>query len=253
MKINEVAKLTGITVRTLHYYDEIGLLSPSEITESGYRLYNDASLETLQQILFFRELEFSLNDIKEMMTNPGYEKEEALCKHRELLLKRRARIDNLINLLDRTVKGNNTMSFQEFDMTEIEKAKKEYAVEVKNRWGHTEAYAESKEKTANYDKAKWKFLSGEGAEILKEFGEYRDLPVDSEKVQNLVKKWQSYITDNFYRCTKEILSGLGLMYIGDSRFKENIDKNGKGTAEFMANAIAVYCKIEEKVDREVSR
>lgn len=253
MKINEVAKLTGITVRTLHYYDEIGLLPPSEITESGYRLYNDASLETLQQILFFRELEFPLNDIKEMMTNPGYEKEEGLCKHRELLLKKRARIDDLINLLDCTMKGNNTMSFQEFDMTEIEKAKREYAEEVKNRWGHTKAYAENKEKTASYDKAKWKFLSGEGAEILKEFGECRELSPDSAKAQDLVKKWQSYITDNFYNCTKEILSGLGLMYIGDQRFTENIDKNGKGTAEFMANAIAVYCKIEGNVDGEVSR
>lgn len=252
MKINEVAKLTGITVRTLHYYDEIGLLSPSEITESGYRLYNDDSLETLQQILFFRELEFPLNDIKEMMTNSGYKKEEALCKHRELLLKKRTRIDNLINLLDRTMKGNNTMSFQEFDMTEIEKAKKEYAEEVKERWGHTEAYAESKRKTASYDETKWKFLNGEGAAILKEFGECRDFPPNSEKAQVLVKKWQSYITDNFYSCTKEILSGLGLMYIGDSRFTENIDKNGKGTAEFMASAIAIYCKIEEKVDGEVS-
>lgn len=241
MKINEVAKLTGVTVRTLHYYDEIGLLSPSEITEVGYRLYDNTALETLQQILFFRELEFSLSDIKEIMTNPNYNKDEALRKHRELLIKKRSRLDNLISLLDNTLKGDNTMSFQEFDITEIEKAKREYANEVKERWGHTDAYAESEEKTAGYDDAQWKLLIGEGAVILKEFGECRGLLPGSIEAQALVEKWQSYITTSFYNCTKEILSCLGMMYIGDERFTENIDKNGKGTAEFMANAIAIYC------------
>ncbi|WP_090245321.1 MerR family transcriptional regulator [Eubacterium barkeri] len=241
MKINEVAKLTGVTVRTLHYYDEIGLLKPSETTAAGYRLYNSTVLETLQQILFFRELDFSLKDIKEIMTDPNYDKANALTKHRELLLQKRSRIDDLIGLLDNTLKGERDMSFKQFDNTEFEATKKKYATEVKERWGNTAAYAESEEKTSSYDQTQWKMLSGEGEAILQAFGENRNIQPDSNEAQILVKKWQDYITANFYNCTKEILSCLGLMYIGDERFTQKIDQNGKGTAEFMAAAIEVFC------------
>lgn len=241
LKINQVATLTGVTVRTLHYYDEIGLLKPSEITKSGYRLYDNTALETLQQILFFKELDFSLNDIKEIMTNPHYDRDEALNKHKTLLVQKRNRLNSLIDLLNHTLKGENNMSFKQFDMTEIERAKKEYAAEVKERWGNTSAYAESETKTHNYDDAQWKILNGEGAAILREFGEYRKIAPDSDTAQELVEKWQHYITANFYNCTKEILSCLGLMYVGDERFTKNIDKNREGTAQFMANAIAIYC------------
>lgn len=241
MKINEVAKLTGVTVRTLHYYDEIGLLKPSEITAAGYRLYNRTALETLQQILFFRELDFPLNDIKEIMTNPQYNRENALKKHRELLLQKRNRLDAFIDLVDRTLKGEQDMSFKQFDRTEFEATKKKYAAEVKERWGGTAAYAESEEKTNGYDDARWNILSGEGKAILQAFGESRAIQPESEEAQALVEKWQGYITANFYHCTKEILSCLGLMYVGDARFTKNIDQNGEGTAAFMAAAIAFYC------------
>lgn len=242
MKINEVAKLTGVTVHTLHYYDQIGLLPPSKITKSGYRLYNNNALETLQQILFFKELEFSLSDIKEIMTNPHYDKNEALHKHKNLLIQRRNRLNNLIELVDHTIKGDSDMSFKQFDMIEIEKAKKEYAAEVKARWGHTDAYAESEQKTASYDDTQWKILNVEGTAILKEFSECKELLPDSIEAQALVKKWQAYISDTFFNCTKKILSCLGMMYIGDERFTQNIDRNGTGTAQFMADAIALYCK-----------
>lgn len=242
MKINEVAKLTGVTVRTLHYYDEIGLLKPDEITGAGYRLYNNTTLEILQQILFFRELDFSLKDIKEIMTNPRYDKEESLSKQRNLLLKKRKHIDNLISLVDNTLRGDIDMSFKQFDMTEFEAAKKKYATEVKKRWGNTAAYTENEKKTDSYDTAQWKMLSGEGEAILQEFGENRAIQPDSKEAQALVKKWQDYITANFYNCTKEILSCLGLMYVGDGRFTQNIDQNGEGTAAFMSAAIEIYCR-----------
>ncbi|MEG1863001.1 MAG: MerR family transcriptional regulator [Oscillospiraceae bacterium] len=241
MKINEVAKLTGVTVRTLHYYDEIGLLSPSEITQAGYRLYHSSEIELLQQILFFRELDFSLNDIKEIMGNPNYNRANALTKHRELLLQKRNRIDDLIGLVESALKGENDMSFKQFDNSEFEDTKKKYAQEVKERWENTAAYAESEEKIMGYDQDKLKILSGEGAAILGEFGKNRDIKADSDEAQALVKKWQDYITANFYNCTKEILSCLGLMYIADERFTQNIDKNGEGTAAFMAAAIEIYC------------
>ena len=129
MKVSEVAKLTGVTVRTLHYYDEIGLLKPSKVTEAGYRLYSNADLEILQQILFFRELDFSLSDIREIMLNPTYSRETALQNHRELLLQKRKHIDGLISLVDKTLKGDNDMSFKQFDTTEIKNSRKEYAAE----------------------------------------------------------------------------------------------------------------------------
>ena len=158
MKISDVAKLTGVTIRTLHYYDEIGLLKPSEVTEAGYRVYNDTDLEVLQQILFFRELDFSLEDIRKIMQNPAYEKEGALRKQKELLLQKRRRLDSLISLVDKTLKGEQDMSFQQFDTTEIEEAKKKYAAEAKQRWGTTAAYAEYEKRrtvTATHSKKCW--------------------------------------------------------------------------------------------------
>lgn len=241
MKINEVAKLTGVTVRTLQYYDKIGLLVPSDMTPSGYRIYNEDSLSDLQQILFFRELGFSLRDIKEIMTNSHYDKQEALKKHKEILLQKSDRLNQLIILVDNTIKGDNTMNFNAFDMTKIEENKKKYAAEVKDRWGSTAAFQESQEKTENYDSKKWNMLNEESGAILKAFGENRQLSPDSQQASQLVKQWQAYITANFYNCTKEILAGLGLMYIEDERFKQNIDQYGEGTAAFMEKAIESYC------------
>lgn len=241
MRISEVAKLTGITVRTLHYYDEIGLLKPSEITEAGYRLYSREDLEILQQILFFRELDFPLSQIKEIMNNPNYDKEEALKKQKELLIQQRQRIEGLIKLIEKRIEGDNNMSFKEFDMNEIEENKKKYAKEVKERWGTSKAYEESEKKTSSYNKEKWGDINQETSEIFKGFAELRNSDPGSEEVQELVRRWQKYITDNFYTCTNEILSGLGLMYVEDERFKENLDKNGEGTVKLMAEAIKIYC------------
>ena len=241
MKINDVAKLTGITVRTLHYYDEIGLLKPSKITDAGYRIYDEKNLETLQQILLFREMNFPLSEIKEIISNPKFDRIDALEKHKNLLIKKRQRLDNLINLVNNTIKGENDMSFKEFDMTEIEATKKKYAKEVKERYGKTDAYKEYEVKTKNYDKDKWNDVNTEANEIFKTFADNKDKAPESEEVQELVKRWQSHITKNYYNCTKEILASLGLMYVNDERFKKNIDKCGEGTAEFMSKAIEVYC------------
>ena len=242
MKISDVARLTGITVRTLHYYDEIGLLKPSEFTQAGYRVYNDTDLEVLQQILFFRELDFSLEDIRKIMQNPAYEKKSALRKQKELLLQKRSRLDSLIALVDKTLKGEQDMSFRQFDTAKIEETKKKYAEEAKQRWGDTSAYAEYEKKSRSYSDAQQNMLDGEGAGILSEFGQNRSLAPDSAQAQALVKKWQAYITSNYYTCTKEILSCLGQMYVGDARFTQHIDQYGAGTAAFMAAAIEIYTR-----------
>ena len=242
MKISEVAKLTGLTVRALHYYDEIGLLKPGEVTNAGYRVYSDADLEILQQILFFRELDFPLNDIKEIMLNPNYDKEIALQKHKELLLQKRERIDDLIVLIEQTLKGECDMSFKEFDKTAIEDSKRQYAAEAKQRWGKTDAYAEYEAKTKKYDDNKWNATNDESNAILSEFGQIRHLDPAGQEAQALVQKWQDHITRSYYTCTKQILAGLGQMYVGDERFMKNIDKHGEGTAAFMAAAIEVFCR-----------
>jgi DNA-binding transcriptional MerR regulator len=242
LKINDVAKLTGVTVRTLHYYDEIGLLKPEEVNQSGYRIYTEKSLERLQQILFFRELDFPLEEIKGLMEDPLYDEKLAMRSHMELLIKKRERLDRIIGLLNNKIEGDEKMSFKEFDSTEIQAVKEKYAQEVKERWGSTDAYKESHEKTKGYDENQWKDVLGKGGSILQEFADCRECSPDSQEAQKLVGKWQDYITDNFYTCTREILSCLGMMYIGDERFTENIDRHGKGTAEFMAKAIEIYCR-----------
>lgn len=242
MNISRVAKLTGVTVRTLHYYDEIGLLKPSQVTEAGYRVYDDADLEVLQQILFFRELDFSLEDIRKIMQNPAYEKESALRKQRELLEQKRSRLDSLISLVDKTLKGERDMSFRQFDTTEIEATKKKYAEEARRRWGGTAAYAEYEKRTSRAGDAQQKMLDDEGTMLLREFGRNRSLAPDSPEAQALVKKWQDYITAHFYTCTKEILSCLGQMYVGDERFTQHIDGYGAGTAAFMSAAIEAYTR-----------
>lgn len=240
MKVSDVAKLTGITIRTLHYYDEIGLLKPSEVTGAGYRVYNDSDLEVLQQILLLRELDFSLEDIREIMRKPAYNKKDALQKQRVLLLQERNRLDGLISLVDKMLKGEQDMSFQQFDTTKIEETKQKYAAEAKQRWGNTAAYAGYESKQGSYSDVQRKMLDDEGAAILNEFGKKRSLAPDSTDAQALVKKWQTYITAHYYNCTKEILSCLGQMYVGDERFAQHIDQYGEGTAAFMSAAIEAY-------------
>ena len=127
MKINEAARLAGVTERTLRYYDRIGLLRPSGMTDGGYRLYDGAAMQRLQQILFFRELGFPLAQIREIMDSPGYDRDEALRRHRALLIAERDRLNGLIELAERTLKGESDMSFDAFDRSEIERQRDAYA------------------------------------------------------------------------------------------------------------------------------
>ncbi|GFZ33087.1 MerR family transcriptional regulator [Clostridium zeae] len=148
--VKQVSDLTGISVRSLHYYDEIGLLKPSEITEAGYRLYDDEALKALQQILFFKELDISLKDVKEIMGSPYFDKMEALENQKKLLLVKRKRLDDLIELINKTLKGESEMSFKEFDMSEyykvLEDFKTEHEDKVIKMYGSIEKYNERIEK-----------------------------------------------------------------------------------------------------------
>lgn len=230
-------------VRTLHYYDEIGLLKPAFIDEqNGYRDYDEKSLRRMVEILFYRELDFSLKSILEILSSPDYDKAAAIYKQKELLTLKKERLERLISALDEAEKGEIPMNT--FNNNEYEAARKQYADEAKQRWGNTDAYKESEQKTADYSADKWNDVNAGLNAVLAEFAvalKGGAVP-ESEIAQSLVKKLQQYITDNFYTCTNEILAGLGQMYVADDRFKSNIDKNGAGTAEFISEAIRIYCK-----------
>ena len=242
LQVSEMAKLCGVSVRTLHYYDEIGLLRPETAAGSGYRWYGAAEVSRMQQILFFRELDFPLKEIAAILSDPHYDRQQALERQMELLTMKRDRLDGLLRLLDQELKGETTMSFREFDRSDIEAHREKYAAEVKERWGGTEAYRESEARTAQYTKEDFDTQVQGMQAIFARFAALRGENPAVPEVQALVGEWQQFITDHYYNCTKEILAGLGQMYTADERFRENLDQNGKGTAEFMSRAIAIYCE-----------
>lgn len=240
--VKAVASLCGISVRTLHYYDEIGILKP-ETSENGYRVYSDDDLEKLMQILFFRELEIPLSKIKAILSNPDFNKAEVLLKHKEILQKKQERLRNLIRSIDEIVeKGFDQTMLKDFDMREIENAKKKYGEEAKERWGGTDAYHESQKRTSAYTKEEWTKITAEANTIFAEFAGSIDKAPQSDEVQGLVKKWQDHISKYYYQCTNDILADLGQMYVADERFTENINQYGEGAAQLMSEAIAIYCK-----------
>ena len=238
MQIKEFAEFAGVSVRTLHYYDEIGLLAPAYVDHiTGYRYYDEKSLLRMQEILFYRELDFSLKHIGEILSSPNYDTNKALEEQKKLLILKKERLERLILAIDGAVKGENIM--KAFDNSEFDK----YKVEAKAKWGKTEAYQEHAEKTKNYSKDKWGSLVELMNDIMAEFAVCmkNGANPNSAEAQNLVKMLQNHITENYYTCTNEILAGLGQMYVADERFKNNIDKHGDGTAEFIREAIEVYC------------
>lgn len=233
--VKEISRLTGISVRTLHYYDEINLLKPTETTDAGYRLYDDTALERLHSILLFRELQFPLGEIKAILDSNGFDKEAALKEQIKLLEMQKNRLDKIIDSARKLLmKGNDNMNFSAFNKSEIDK----YADEAKRKWENTAAYKEFAEKHSDSDDKAEEFM-----QIFAEIGKIKHLEPDSQTVQSMIKKLQNFITENYYTCTDDILKGLGQMYIADERFKNNIDSaGGNGTAEFTAQAINTYYK-----------
>ncbi len=251
--VKKVADIVGVSVRTLQYYDKIGLLKPETISSSGYRLYSDDNLLKLQEILFFKELGFELSQIKTIMTSPNYERKAALVSHRELLIEKKKRLEKIINSVEKTldlIQGGIIMDknemFSAFDMEEIEKHKQKYAEETRQKYGNSQAYKESQEKTSKYTKDDWAKVMGKGGEIFQKIANYMDKPPSAPEVQSAIEEWRQHITESFYNCTPEIFRGLSAMYISDERFTENIDKTKPGLAKFLSSAMRIYCDNVEK-------
>ena len=240
MTVHEVSKISGVSIRALHHYDKIGLLPATEVTKAGYRLYDDKALERLQHILLFKELEFSLKEIKDILDSPGFDRSKALEQQIQLLELRKEHLQNLIDLAwgIKTI-GVKNMSFEAFDTKKID----EYAAKAKASWGQTDAYKEYEQKSEGQTKEVQQKLNIEMMDIFAQFGKIKDQKPDSEEAIGLAKKLQDHITENYYTCTNEILQSLGEMYAGGGDFTDNIDKvGGTGTAVFANEAIKALCK-----------
>ena len=238
--VKEVSLLTGVSVRALHHYDAIGLLKPTRVTEAGYRLYDDTALGRLQTILLFRQLQFPLKEIRDILDSPGFDPMEALTQQIHLLELQRQHLDNLISHARKIqTTGVFSMDFSNFDTTELE----QYTAEAKAKWGKTKAWQEYEQKAAGQTDAQ-KQSAGDGLmDIFARFGKIRHLPPESQEAQALVASLQDFITRHYYTCTKPILQGLGQLYIAGDSMTENIDKaGGEGTAQFAHDAIEIFCR-----------
>lgn len=230
--VQEVSRLSGVTIRTLRYYDRIGLLHPAARTEAGYRLYDEAALMQLMRILLLKELEIPLKDVKRLLQLSDAEQREAIGLQIKVLELKKERTEKLIALARRLQKGEGTMDFSAFDRSKEEA----YAAEAKARWGETAAYREYESKPKQPD-AEDRLMA-----IFADFGALKDGDPASDAAQAQVKALQGFISANYYTCTDEILFGLGQMYAADERFRANIDAaGGEGTAAFVKAAIEAYC------------
>ncbi|MFB4167927.1 MerR family transcriptional regulator [Virgibacillus sp. JSM 102003] len=246
MKVKEVSDLVGISVRTLHHYDAIGLLSPEETTESGYRIYSYSDLEVLQQILFFKELGFPLKKIKDIINSPSFDREEALELHRKMLLEKRSRIDEMIATIDKTTqhsKGEINMSNKEkfagFDFSH-----NPYEQEARDRWGE-KAVDESNAKINKMSKDEQKAMGEEFDKIYQELAALRHESPESDEAQAGIKVWYDYL-NKIGNYSLDAFKGLGQMYVDDERFTKNIDKYGQGLSVFMRDTMAVYADKNKK-------
>lgn len=238
--VKDVSKLTGVSVRTLHYYDAIGLLTPTKVTDAGYRMYDDTALSRLQSILLFRELQFPLKEIKEFLDSPDFNQEETIAQQIKLLELQYKHIGELISFArEIQTKGVKTMNFEVFDTNEIE----QYKAEVKSKWGNSKAYQEYEQRVVSHSEHNDSKFVNEIMSLFTDLGAMKQLPPTDKAVQEKIAALQAYINENFYTCSNDILKELGEMYVCDDRFKKNIDRfGGEGTAKFVREAIFVYCK-----------
>ena len=240
--IKKLAENAGISVRTLHYYDEIGLLKPEYRTRNGYRHYGEKAVVKLQQIMFFRELGFGLEDIKKIVSRPDFNVLEALEAHRELLIKKSARISELLKTVENTIKklkGESKMSIKEYYRGFSDEQIEKYRKEVKERWG-ADVLKESEARVMKMGKAKFSILQAEGGAIFKAIADNMDKGYDSPFVQEQVALWRDWL-ENFSHYSDEAVLGLGRAYSDHPDFAAFYRKIHKDLEEFLTKAIEYYC------------
>jgi len=237
--VNEIAKQAKISVRTLHHYDAIGLLKPTEITGAGYRLYDDAALERLYLILLFRELEFPLKDIQKILDAPDFDRNRILQQQMELLKAKANHLQNLIHLASGIkLIGVKYLEFSNWDPKKID----EYQAQAETLYSKTEAWQQWQQKRQNRTPEQSKQVNAQVMDFFTALGKIKHLSPASTEAQGWVQQLQAFFTENFYDCTPQILAGLGEMYAGGGSMTENIDAaGGKGTGAFAKQAIDIYC------------
>jgi MerR family transcriptional regulator, thiopeptide resistance regulator len=246
--VGRVAEIAGVTVRTLHHYDEIGLLTPSTRTSAGYRRYDDVDLERLQQILLYRELGFTLEEIAAIVDDPDTEAREHLRRQHQLLRDRIARLQEMVAAVELVLEahkvGVNLTPEEKFEVFG-DFDPDAYAEEAEQRWGHTDAYKESARRSARYTKEDWQRIQQETGDLMQRWIAALDAGVaaDSQAGMDLAEEHRQQITKFFYDCTLEIHTGLAEMYLADERFTAHYENQRAGLAQYvhdaiMANAVA---------------
>ncbi|WP_406303623.1 MerR family transcriptional regulator [Streptomyces sp. NBC_00885] len=240
--VGQVSAFAKVTVRTLHHYDEIGLLRPGGRSHAGHRRYEDADLDRLQQILFYRELGFPLDEVAALLDDPDADPREHLRRQHELLTGRIARLQEMAAAVEQAMEarkmGINLTPEEKFEVFG-DHDPEQYAEEAEERWGGTAQYAESQRRAARYTKDDWKRMQDE----LADWGARYDAlmadgePATGERAMDMAEEHRQHITKWFYECTYEIHTGLGEMYVSDERFRAFYDRTRPGLAGHLRDAI----------------
>lgn len=242
--VRQLAEAAGVSARTLHYYDQIGLLCPQRNPDNGYRLYDRPAALRLQQILFLRELGLSLEEIQAVLDRPDFDLLAALEQHRQALLERQERLGRLVHTVERTIfalKGNIAMDNKDLFEGFSEEQQKEYEAEVEQRWGQTEAYQQSQQRWGSYSDEKKRHILEEGREIYLELAAAMPYGPASPQAQAGIARWHQNLR-YFYEPTKEILLGLADGYNDDPRFAAFFERIHPELNQFMRQAVQYYCE-----------
>jgi DNA-binding transcriptional MerR regulator len=240
--VGEVAALGRVSVRTLHHYDEMGLVRPERRSDAGYRLYGHDDLERLQQVLFFKELGFSLEEIRAVLDDPGFDRTEALIVQRELLARKTAHLQAMIGTLDKAIEADQKgITMNEKDLFKVFGGEDptQYEDEARERWGDTDAYKESRRRTKSYTKDDWLRIKAELDAVEAEFAASMTAGTapDSPGAMALAERARLGIDQAFYPCSHEMHANLGRMYVSDSRFAKHYDDRAAGLAHYVCDAI----------------
>ncbi|RBY77642.1 MerR family transcriptional regulator [Geodermatophilus sp. TF02-6] len=242
MNVGEVAALAGVTVRTLHHYDRIGLLSPSGRTAAGYRQYSPADLDRLHQVLLYRELGFPLEEVATLLDDPSADPAEHLRRQHRLLQDRLERTRAVIAAVEKELEARAMgISLTPEERFEVfgEHDPAQYEAEVRERWGETDAYAESQRRTRGYTKEDWLRVKAEGEDVERRFAEAMraGVPADSEQAMDLAEEHRQQISRNFYDCSPQMHAGLGRVYVEDERFTAHYEQVAPGLAQYVSTAV----------------
>jgi DNA-binding transcriptional MerR regulator len=239
--VKTVSQLAGVSIRTLHHYDAIGLLKPAGVTAAGYRLYSDADLRRLQQILFFREMEVGLEEIRGILDDPAFDRRAALESHREALVARQRRLRRLLRTIDITLESlkegtpmEGESMFEGFDPSRYEE-------EARERWGDTPEWKESRQRTRRYTREDWAAIRKEAGEITGGIAARMAHGPSDPQVQDLVRRYREHISRSYYDCSAEVFRGLADLYLQDARFTASWERIAPGLARFMSEAMRLYC------------